>query len=83
MNPVKFTNVSHFYDQRKVLDSIDLTFDDEKITVILDKSGSGKSTLLQMINGLIVPSRGIVEVFMLFYRFYEIQPPLCFLLIRC
>ncbi len=63
MNPVKFTNVSHFYDQRKVLDSIDLTFDDEKITVILGKSGSGKSTLLQMINGLIVPSRGFVEVF--------------------
>jgi osmoprotectant transport system ATP-binding protein len=63
MNPVIFKNVSHFYGHRKVLDKIDLTFNDEKITVILGKSGSGKSTLLQMINGLITPSQGFVEVF--------------------
>ena len=63
MNPVIFENVSHFYDQRKVLDSLDLSIDENKITVILGRSGSGKSTLLQMINGLIVPSRGMVRVF--------------------
>jgi len=63
MNPVIFKNVSHFYGQRKVLDVPDLAFDANKITVILGRSGSGKSTLLQMINGLIVPSQGIVEVF--------------------
>jgi osmoprotectant transport system ATP-binding protein len=63
MNPVIFKNVSHFYGQRKVLDRLDLSFDENKITVILGRSGSGKSTLLQMINGLIVPSQGRVEVF--------------------
>ena len=63
MNPVIFKNVSHFYGQRKVLDNLDLSFDENKITVILGRSGSGKSTLLQMINGLIVPSQGWVKVF--------------------
>jgi osmoprotectant transport system ATP-binding protein len=46
-----------------VLDNLDLSFDENKITVILGRSGSGKSTLLQMINGLIVPSQGLVKVF--------------------
>lgn len=62
MNPVIFNNVSHFYGQRKVLDHLDLAFEEDKITVILGRSGSGKSTLLQMINGLIIPSEGYVEV---------------------
>jgi len=63
MNPVTFKNVSHSYGNRKVLDGIDLAFDENKITVILGRSGSGKSTLLQIINGLIIPSEGSVEVF--------------------
>jgi osmoprotectant transport system ATP-binding protein len=63
MNPVIFGNVNHFYGQRKVLDSVDLAIDNDKITVILGRSGSGKSTLLQMINGLIVPTQGIIRVF--------------------
>lgn len=63
MNPVIFKNVSHSYGQRKVLDNLDLSFDENKITVILGRSGSGKSTLIQMINGLIVPSQGMVKVF--------------------
>jgi osmoprotectant transport system ATP-binding protein len=46
-----------------VLDGINLAFDEKNITVILGRSGSGKSTLLQMINGLIIPSQGYVEVF--------------------
>jgi osmoprotectant transport system ATP-binding protein len=63
MNPVILKDVSHFFDQRKVLDGINLAFDEKNITVILGRSGSGKSTLLQMINGLIIPSQGYVEVF--------------------
>jgi osmoprotectant transport system ATP-binding protein len=63
MNPVIFHHVTHFYGQRKVLDVPDLAFDENKITVVLGRSGSGKSTLLQMINGLIIPSEGMVKVF--------------------
>ena len=62
MKPVIFNNVSHYYGQRKVLDNLNLSFEENKITVILGRSGSGKSTLLQMINGLIIPSEGDIEV---------------------
>lgn len=62
-NPVALKNIRHQYDQRIVLHDIDLTFEENKITVVLGKSGSGKSTLLQMINGLIKPSAGEVKVF--------------------
>ncbi len=63
MNPIVFKNLSHSYEKRRVLKDINLSFDNEKISVILGKSGSGKSTLLQMINGLIRPSEGVVEIF--------------------
>jgi osmoprotectant transport system ATP-binding protein len=76
MNPVIFKDVSHFYGQRKVLDNLDFSFDENKITVILGRSGSGKSTLLQMINGLLFPSQGIVKVFgdeIDYNRIYELR----------
>jgi len=46
-----------------VLNNINLSCEENKITVVLGKSGSGKSTLLQMINGLLIPSEGSVEIF--------------------
>lgn len=60
---VIFEGVSHLYGKRRVLSNINLRFENDKITVILGKSGGGKTTLLQMINGLLVPSEGIVKVF--------------------
>jgi osmoprotectant transport system ATP-binding protein len=61
--PVVFKSVHHYYNKREVLHNIDLTFKENKITVILGRSGSGKSTLLQMINGMLIPDKGHVEVF--------------------
>ncbi len=63
IHPVVFKSVHHYYDKREVLHNIDLTFEENKITVILGRSGSGKSTLLQMINGMLIPDKGQVEVF--------------------
>ena len=62
-DPVIFKDITHFYGKRKVLSNINLSFESDKITVILGKSGGGKSTLIQMINGLIIPSEGMVKVF--------------------
>jgi len=63
MNPIIFSDISHYYDTEKVLNNINLSCEENKITVVLGKSGSGKSTLLQMINGLLIPSEGSVEIF--------------------
>jgi len=58
-----FNNVSHSYDGVGVLRHVTLKFHKNIITAIIGKSGSGKSTLLQMINGLIIPQQGQINVF--------------------
>jgi len=63
MNPIIFRDISHYYDTEQVLNKINLSFEKNKITVILGRSGSGKSTLLQMINGLLIPSKGFIKLF--------------------
>lgn len=63
MFPIKFENITHFYGNTKVLDNLNFGIEKNIITVIIGKSGCGKSTLLQIINGLIVPTRGNISVF--------------------
>lgn len=63
MSLISFRNVSHNYGAHKALDNVSFDITDKKITVILGKSGSGKSTILQVINGLIIPTSGKVNVF--------------------
>ena len=53
----------HEYQGVKALDNISFELIEDKITAIIGKSGSGKSTLLQIINGLIIPTRGDVYVY--------------------
>ena len=63
MIPVKFENVTHLYGSVQVLENLNFEIEENIITAIIGKSGSGKSTLLQIINGLIIPSKGTVSVF--------------------
>lgn len=63
MSLIKFDSVSHYYNNIAALAGVSFSVEDNKITAIIGRSGSGKSTLLQIINGLIHPSEGIVEVF--------------------
>ena len=54
-------NISYTNDQRKILSSINISIQKNKITVISGKNGSGKSTLLKILNRLIVPSKGSIK----------------------
>ena len=55
--------VSKFYGQEAALREVDVAFDDGVTTAVVGPSGSGKSTLVQLINGLVRPSSGAVQVF--------------------
>ncbi len=44
------------------LNNLDLFFGPEKISVVMGLSGCGKSTLVRLINGLISPTRGRIQV---------------------
>ena len=60
---ITFTNVSKRYGDTVVLSEIELEIPNGQTTVIVGQSGSGKTTLLRMVNGLIKPDSGRMEVF--------------------
>ena len=60
---ITFTKVSKQYGDTAVLSEIDLEIPNQRTTVIVGQSGSGKTTLLRMVNGLIRPDSGRLEVF--------------------
>ena len=64
---VKFNNIRYIYNkgtnfETEILRDINLDFKSGKIHTIVGKSGSGKTTILELIDGLITPTSGSVEV---------------------
>lgn len=60
---ISFKNISKKYGETEVLKNVDLNILDKETTALVGESGSGKTTLLQIVNGLISPSAGQVEIF--------------------
>ncbi|MBX5324410.1 energy-coupling factor transporter ATPase [Streptococcus oralis] len=65
---ITLENVSFTYQEGTPLSSsaltdVSLTIEDGSYTALVGHTGSGKSTILQLLNGLLVPSRGSVRVF--------------------
>jgi len=59
---VHINKVCAAYDGEVVLKDIDLDIPKGSIQIIIGPSGSGKSTLLKLMNGLLCPVSGLVEV---------------------
>ena len=65
---ITLENVSFTYQEGSPLSSsaltdVSLTIEDGSYTALVGHTGSGKSTILQLLNGLLVPSKGSVHVF--------------------
>ncbi|QFZ24641.1 ABC transporter ATP-binding protein [Saccharothrix syringae] len=58
---MEVTGVSHRFGDRRVLNGVDLTLEEHRVAVI-GSNGSGKSTFARLLNGLLVPTEGRVEV---------------------
>ena len=58
MSLLEIKNVSKTFDNKKILDDINLTISEGKIIGLLGKNGAGKSTLLKSINGLLTIDEG-------------------------
>ncbi len=63
---ITFTDVSYVYAHKTPyeytsLQDINVVIKPGKITAIIGSTGSGKSTLIQHINGLLIPTTGVVD----------------------
>lgn len=61
MPGVRFEHVELRYEQRTVLDGIDLDLGERRVGIV-GANGSGKSSLVRMVNGLVLPTAGRVLV---------------------
>lgn len=61
-NLIVITNLAKSFDDKKVLDNINLSICKSERAALIGPSGSGKTTLLRIISGLETPSQGIVEI---------------------
>ncbi|RYF93901.1 MAG: ABC transporter ATP-binding protein, partial [Chitinophagaceae bacterium] len=57
-NGICFQNVSFAYDERKVLNNINIDIPARSTIALVGESGSGKTTFANMIAGLVYPSSG-------------------------
>ena len=67
MNAAELRGVSYVYSEhtpfcKVAVDNINITFEEKIVTGIIGHTGSGKSTVSQLLNGLLKPSAGVVEV---------------------
>ena len=60
---IEFRSVSKvFPDGTEAVADFNLTIPSRKTTVLVGSSGSGKTTLLRMINRMVEPSAGVIEI---------------------
>ena len=65
--PIKIKNVSFSYlvktpNEVKALDDVSFEIKDNSVTALIGHTGSGKSTLIQLLNALMIPTSGEIEV---------------------
>jgi len=60
--PLECRNLSKHYGNRAALDNVNITLKSGCITGLLGPNGSGKTTFIKLVNGLLQPSAGDINV---------------------
>lgn len=58
---IKLKDINYQFDQKLILQNINLNIEHNQTTVIMGKNGSGKSTLLKLLNQIIQPISGFFQ----------------------
>ena len=59
---LRCSSLSKHYGSTLALNQVDLCLESGKIIGLLGPNGSGKTTLIKLINGLLTPGSGSIEV---------------------
>ena len=59
---ISVEDIDFSYGSQKILENYSVVFERGSFTCILGESGCGKSTLLRLINGLLIPQKGLVKI---------------------
>lgn len=59
---VEFRDVYKSYSNKEVLKGVDLNIPKGKIVGLLGPNGSGKTTMIKLMNGLLQPDKGSIEI---------------------
>ncbi|MFK2824475.1 ABC transporter ATP-binding protein [Bacillus sp. B190/17] len=59
---IELRHVTKDYGKRKALDDMSLRFEKGKVYGVLGPNGSGKSTMMKMIAGLVIPTKGDIQI---------------------
>lgn len=63
MEPIiEFKDIKKAYDKNVVIPNLNLSINKGEFITILGTSGSGKTTVLKMMNGLIEPTSGLIQI---------------------
>lgn len=62
MDLIKCTNLTKKFDNKTILNNINLTITDNKIIGLLGKNGTGKTTLIKLLNDLLTPTSGEILI---------------------
>jgi len=62
MKSIKLKNVTFSYDDKKVIENLNLDITNGQITSLLGPSGSGKTTILRLLAGFIEPQDGQIYI---------------------
>ena len=62
MSAIELKNITHYYGDKQVLQSLSLNIEANQLTCLLGDTGSGKSTILRLIAGLEIPESGQISI---------------------
>lgn len=59
---IKFQNITKTYENKTIIDNLNLSIEEGEFITMIGSSGGGKTTTLKMVNGLVTPEEGEVLI---------------------